>query len=130
MTRNGQEKRQFGRRRTLIHAVIVLAKGRQMSCIVRNVSQGGALLEVDEPKHVPLHFRLYVAADQFLADCEVRHRSEHGVGVLFKAIRIGRGGRDTREAAPNLSQVQSASPTEPGRPAPQARGREAPSVAR
>lgn len=95
--------------------MIVLAKGRQLSCIVRNVSQGGALLEVDDPKKVPLHFRLHIAADQFLAECEVKHRTEHGVGVLFKAVRIGRGGRDTRDAAPDLSLVLSASPTAPAR---------------
>lgn len=113
MSRLNRDKRQFGRRRTVIHAVVVLPKGGQLACIVRNISQGGALLEVEKPQHMPVHFRLIVAEDKFVADCEIRHRSDYAVGVFFKAVRIGRGGTDTREAAPDLSLVLTASPTAP-----------------
>lgn len=94
----------------MIHAMIVTAKGAQLSCIVRNVSQGGALLEVRDPETLPEHFGLIINSDRFTADCEVRHRTAHGVGVLFTEVRIGRGGRDTRDAAPNLEGMRTSSP--------------------
>ena len=112
MARPYHEQRQFGRRRTLIHAIIVTAKGGPQSCIVRNVSQGGALLEVRHPQKLPSHFVLVVAADRFEADCEIRHRTANAVGVQFSEIRIGRGGRDTRDAAPRLEGVTTADPVE------------------
>lgn len=113
MARSPREQRQFGRRRTLIHAMIVTPKGGQMSCIVRNISQGGALLEVRAPETLPINFKLIISSDRFAADCEVRHRSANGVGVLFAEVRIGRGGRDTRDAAPSLEGMRTASPVQP-----------------
>lgn len=121
MARSYHEQRQFGRRRTLIHAIVVTPNGGRQSCIVRNVSQGGALLELRDPHKLPVHFKLIVGADRFEADCELRHRTENATGVLFKSIRIGRGGRDTRDAAPSLEGVRQASPVmtaEPRRPSP------------
>ena len=121
MARSYHEQRQFGRRRTLIHAIVVTPNGCRQSCIVRNVSQGGALLELSDPHKLPVHFKLIVGADRFEADCEIRHRTENATGVLFKSIRIGRGGRDTRDAAPCLEGVRQASPVmtaEPRRPSP------------
>jgi hypothetical protein len=109
MSRPAHDKRQFGRRCTVIHAMVVLPKDGQVSCIVRNISKGGALLELDQPKNMPVHVRLINSPDRFIAHCEVRHQSDYAVGVFFKAVRIGRGGRDTRYAAPALSAVQTAS---------------------
>lgn len=96
------ESRKFGRRRALIHAFIVNKCGHRLPCIVRNISVGGALLEVDEPKHVPNRFKLVIDADSFEADCDIRHRTEHGVGVFFDDCRIARNGRDTRLIGPKL----------------------------
>ena len=97
-----REQRKFGRRRALIHAFIVNKCGHRLPCIVRNISVGGALLEVEQPKHVPNRFKLVVDADAFEADCDIRHRTEHGVGVFFEACRIARNGRDTRVIGPRL----------------------------
>jgi hypothetical protein len=110
MARPHNEQRQFGRRRTLIHAIVVTSNGCRQSCIVRNVSSGGALLELSDPHKLPVHFKLIVGADRFEAECEIRHRTANGVGVLFKGVRIARGGRDTRGAAPRLEGVREASP--------------------
>ena len=42
------ERRQFGRRKTYVHAVI-RARGRPpLLCVMRDVSEGGALLEVPD----------------------------------------------------------------------------------
>jgi hypothetical protein len=43
------EQRQSGRRRTLIHAIVATPNGCRQSWIVRNFSQGGALLELSDP---------------------------------------------------------------------------------
>lgn len=102
MTTQWLDNRQFGRRRSLIHAFIINTRGLRLSCLVRNISGGGGLLEVENPLIVPQRLTLLIDADQFEAECEVKHRTHHAVGVYFREIRIGRHGRDTRFAGPQL----------------------------
>ena len=102
MTMQRIDNRQFGRRRSLIHPFITNSRGLRLSCLVRNISGGGGLLEVENPLIVPQRLTLLVDADQFEADCEVKHRTHHAVGVYFHEIRVGRHGRDTRFAGPQL----------------------------
>jgi hypothetical protein len=79
----GAERRQFGRRNTICHA-IACARGRpNWPCVVRNVSAGGAMVEIQGSVPLPTRFRLVVSAWQFEAECEVVHRSENAVGVRF-----------------------------------------------
>jgi len=79
------ERRQFGRRRTYVHGHIN-ARGRpSVPCVMRDVSEGGALLEVSHPQWLPSRFRLIVEADGFEADCEIVHRGDDSVGVRFTA---------------------------------------------
>lgn len=79
----GPERRQFGRRRTNVHATI-LARGRPAEpCVMRDVSNGGALLEVRYPRLLPSRFRLVAEAVGLEADCEIAHRTEGGAGVRF-----------------------------------------------
>lgn len=101
------ENRRFGRRRALIHAFVVTKLGHRVPCIVRNISMGGALLEVEEPKQLPKSFKLVVDADSFEADCDIRHRTAHGVGIYFSAIRIARNGCDTRFVGPKLQSLEA-----------------------
>jgi hypothetical protein len=49
MSGSYHEQRQSGRRRTLIHAIVATPNGCRQSWIVRNFSQGGALLELSDP---------------------------------------------------------------------------------
>lgn len=90
--------------------MIITGKGMALSCIVRDVSLGGALLEVAHAEKLPVRFKLVISADRFEADCDVRHRTANGAGVMFTEVRIGRGGRDTRSAAPCLEGMRSAAP--------------------
>jgi hypothetical protein len=77
------ERRQFGRRRTFVHA-IVSARGRpSVPCIMRDVSEGGALLEVSYPRWFPARFRLVIEATGFETECEIVHRTDTAVGVRF-----------------------------------------------
>jgi hypothetical protein len=79
----GAERRQFGRRQTYLHARIH-ARGRpSVPCIMRDISEGGALLQVDHPQWLPSRFRLRIEADGTEADCEVMRRTEDSVGVRF-----------------------------------------------
>ena len=79
----GAERRQFGRRQTYVHARIH-ARGRpSVPCIMRDVSEGGALLLVDHPQWLPSRFRLKIEADGTEVECEVVRRIEDAVGVRF-----------------------------------------------
>jgi hypothetical protein len=77
------ERRQFGRRQTNVHAFIT-ARGRpRMPCVMRDISEGGALLEVHHPEWLPARFRLIAEASGFERECEVAHRTDASVGVRF-----------------------------------------------
>jgi len=77
------ERRQFGRRQTQVHAFI-MARGRPaVLCIMRDVSDGGALLEVPHPEWLPKRFRLAIEASRFQVECEIVHREDGAVGVRF-----------------------------------------------
>jgi hypothetical protein len=80
------ERRQFGRRQTNVHGWIVLDGKRRLPCIVRNVSEGGALLELDVPKSLPFWFNLVVECKGFEARCEIRHSNETSLGVRFVRV--------------------------------------------
>lgn len=80
------ERRQFGRRKTNIHGWIVPDGRPKLACIVRNVSEGGALLEFDVPTNMPYWFTLVIESKGFEARCEIRHQNERWVGVRFAQI--------------------------------------------
>lgn len=81
----GVERRQFGRRQTYVHARIHPRGRPSLPCIMRDVSEGGALLQVAHPQWLPKRFRLIIEADGTETDCEVVHRTEDAVGVRFLA---------------------------------------------
>ena len=49
----GVERRQFGRRQTCVHATIALRGRPDVLCVMRDVSEQGALLEVVHPEWLP-----------------------------------------------------------------------------
>ncbi len=89
------DKRQFGRRHTQVRAWVRIAGRPAVQCIVRNLSDGGALLEFDEDVWVPFSFRL-VSDDQSIDKvCEVRHQTGSRIGVQFVAAAeaLDQGGK-------------------------------------
>jgi hypothetical protein len=50
---------------------------------MRDVSDGGALLEVPHPQWCPSRFRLVIEANGFETECEIVHRTATAVGVRF-----------------------------------------------
>jgi hypothetical protein len=102
MLHSSADLRRFGRRRALIHVFAVNSKALHVPCLVRNISMGVALLEVEDPLMLSQSFALIIDADGFAADCEIRHRGRHGVGVDFQDIRMAPNGIDSRLAGPQL----------------------------
>ena len=82
-TTNVVENRAFGRRSTVRHAWIAAGQRTRLSCCIRNLSVGGALLELDVPAWLPYNFELMIEDPKLVIACEVKHRGQHGVGVAF-----------------------------------------------
>jgi hypothetical protein len=80
------ERRQFGRRNTAIHGWIMIEGRPKLPTLVRNVSDGGALLEGDVPAWLPFRFQLVIECKGFSAWCEVRHSKERWIGVRFVRV--------------------------------------------
>jgi hypothetical protein len=82
------EKRQFGRRSVLWHAWVRVAGRDREPCIVRNFSQGGALLEFTGAPPVADRFTLTIDRYDFTSDCYVRHRSATAIGVFLSLTEV------------------------------------------
>lgn len=77
------EKRKFGRRSALWHAWVAVNGRAREACIIRNISEAGALLEFPDTVPEALNFRLLVDEADFEAICDVRHKRGQFVGVFF-----------------------------------------------
>ena len=82
----GAERRQFGRRQTCLHGWVVVEGRQRLPCLVRNVSEGGALLECSAPKLMPYRFSLVIDCKGFQAWCEIRHQADQWIGVRFVRV--------------------------------------------
>ena len=76
------EKRAVPRHKVLKGATIAF-DGTGVECTVRNLSSGGAALEVASPSGLPPSFMLVIEADQFIRRCRPVWRSEKRIGVAF-----------------------------------------------
>jgi hypothetical protein len=77
-----EEKRKHQRTETNQPAY-VSADGSVMRCVVRNISQEGAAIDVDNPSFVPAKFRLVMASDSSTRDCTVIWIRDKRIGVAF-----------------------------------------------
>ena len=55
-----------------------------LPCTVRDISETGARLQVENGDRIPDVFRLHLEHEGFSADCIVVRRSETEVGVVFE----------------------------------------------
>ena len=78
------ERRAFPRHRVLKQGTIAFRGGGRIDCMVRNISEGGARLEVATPFGLHGSFTLVIATDDFARDCRAVWNSEERVGVAFK----------------------------------------------
>jgi hypothetical protein len=61
----------------------VSAEGSVMSCVVRNISEAGAAIDVENPAFVPQRFRLVIARDSSVRDCRVIWIQKNRIGLAF-----------------------------------------------
>ncbi|MBZ8135242.1 PilZ domain-containing protein [Afifella sp. IM 167] len=81
----GQEKRSHHRARALKAAKIVLNdRHSTIDCLVRDLSQGGAKLKVDNPAVLPAEFELLLESDKIIVKAAIIWRRGEYVGVQFQ----------------------------------------------
>lgn len=54
-----------------------------VACTVRNMSDGGAAVDLDMPVTLPQSFTLSIARDNFVRNCRTVWRSERRIGLAF-----------------------------------------------
>jgi len=70
-------------RQRVLKSAIIEFDGGTISCVVRNISETGAALEVDSPLGIPAEFNLLVSGDRAQLRCHVVWRKEKRIGVRF-----------------------------------------------
>lgn len=79
------ERRQTARLRSLLGARACYNQRRvTLDCVVRNISEGGALLVVSDAVVLPAMFELEIAQRQRSYNAHVRWRSGTRVGISFE----------------------------------------------
>jgi len=58
--------------------------GGVIDCVVRNISETGAALEVASPLGIPETFNLVIAGDHSSRHCKVAWRKDKRIGVAFR----------------------------------------------
>ena len=76
------EKRTSQRHRIFKGGTIAF-ENRDFACIVRNISIGGAAIDLDQPVALPQSFTLAIAHDNVVRHCREVWRSEKRVGLAF-----------------------------------------------
>jgi hypothetical protein len=61
----------------------VSSGGSVMSCTVRNISAEGAAIEVENPAFVPPRFRLVMAKDSSVRECQIAWIQKNRIGLMF-----------------------------------------------
>ena len=70
----------------------VSSGGSVMSCVVRNISPEGAAIDIENPAFVPQCFRLVMAKDSSVHECQVAWIRQKRIGVAFVAAPHGPAG--------------------------------------
>jgi PilZ domain len=79
------DRRSLPRRRTLLEGRIIFKQQSSvLNCVVRNISESGARLEVEPSIHVPDRFDLDVASAGIRMSCRLVWRRGNLVGVSAK----------------------------------------------
>jgi hypothetical protein len=87
-TGTGAENRRARRMRTLKKGTIILQGGYSVfDCVIRNLSETGAMLSVGG-LGIPSHFHLKYDATVAVHPCTVRWRTENAIGVSFDDVQM------------------------------------------
>jgi hypothetical protein len=77
------ENRRSARLRTYKGGSIMFGVAAAIDCIIRNMSDIGAALEVDRPVGIPDEFTLLIKPEFVKRNCQVAWRSTDRIGVQF-----------------------------------------------
>jgi hypothetical protein len=77
------ENRRSARLRTYKGGSIIFGVAAAIDCIIRNMSDTGATLEVKNPSGVPDEFTLLIKPEFVKRNCQVAWRSANRIGVQF-----------------------------------------------
>jgi hypothetical protein len=77
------ERRTAPRHRVLKHGTLALGDGGTVDCMVRNISSGGARLDLANPFGLPPSFTLVIETDHFIRRCRPVWCSDTRIGVAF-----------------------------------------------
>ncbi len=80
------EKRAAPRHRVLKRGTLTFSGGGGVECMVRNISSGGARLEVANPFGLPASFTLFIETDQITRRCHPVWCSDNRIGVAFDQV--------------------------------------------
>lgn len=78
------ERRVAPRRKVLKAGTIAFGQAAGFDCLVRNLSDRGACLEVESPIGIPDTFTLVVPNDAIMRLARVQWRQSKRIGVLFE----------------------------------------------
>jgi hypothetical protein len=81
--RNRHERPAFGRRPSLLNAVVLVEGRTPLKCFVVDIGEGGAVLEFWKPLALRPHFRLQWESLGIGAECTVHHTEGSQVEVRF-----------------------------------------------
>jgi len=70
----------------LKHGTLTFSEGGSVDCMVRNISSGGARLEVANPLRLPQSFTLFIETDRFTRRCHPVWCSDNRIGVAFDQV--------------------------------------------
>ena len=78
-----QDRRQIQRHRTFKGGSISFERYAGIDCVVRNLSERGACLELDCPGSLPDDFSLIIRPENVRRTCRLVWRAERRLGVRF-----------------------------------------------
>jgi PilZ domain len=83
MSKEGIERRAHARHRVFKGGRLAFDNGGVVDCTVRNISPGGARLDVTNPAGLPAQFTLHIDSDHFIRHCHPVWRYDNQIGVAF-----------------------------------------------
>jgi hypothetical protein len=78
------DQRKSIRHRVFKAGIIAFNRAGGISCTVRNISEGGACLDVASPLGIPVDFDLYIESERRTLACHLVWKSERRIGVSFR----------------------------------------------
>lgn len=83
MSENFIEKRTQARHRVFKGGALAFGSGGSVECTVRNISPGGARLDLASPMPLPESFTLLIGSDHFKRRCHPVWTQDKRIGVAF-----------------------------------------------